>query len=101
MSRFESLLRLRFSGRGNWRQSAKDEAHREFNAFVQAQRDKAAQELVWEVWQRQTWPPGTLNPLKPAAAFLFLWRQPLDAGGLHPQLLCFSAWSLLLASECR
>jgi hypothetical protein len=44
-SRVETLLRtMRFIGGGNWRQAAKNEAHREFNEFVQAERAKAAQE---------------------------------------------------------
>jgi hypothetical protein len=45
LSRVESLLStMRFGALGNWRQAAKNEAHREFNAFVQAERDKAALE---------------------------------------------------------
>jgi hypothetical protein len=44
VSRIESLLStMRFGALGNWRQAAKNEAHREFNAFVQAERAKAAE----------------------------------------------------------
>lgn len=42
-TRVETLLKtMRFDG--NWRQGAKKEAHREFNAFIEAERAKAAQE---------------------------------------------------------
>ncbi|MCB5280307.1 hypothetical protein [Arthrobacter sp. ES1] len=46
VSRIENLRRntMRFNGRGNWRQAAKDDAHQEFNAFVHAERAKAAQD---------------------------------------------------------
>lgn len=46
MSRVETLLHtMRFTGvLGNRRRAAKEEAHREFNEFVQAERAKAAQE---------------------------------------------------------
>jgi len=44
-SRVETLLKtMRFGVFGNWRQAAKNGAHREFNAFVQAGRDKATRE---------------------------------------------------------
>jgi hypothetical protein len=46
VSRIETLLHtMRFTGvLGNWRQAAKNRAHQEFNAFVQAERAKAAQD---------------------------------------------------------
>lgn len=46
VARVETLLRtMRFTGvLGNWRQAAKTEAHREFNAFVHSERAKAAEE---------------------------------------------------------
>lgn len=44
--RVETLLRSPGARHypGNWRQGAKEEAHREFNAFVQTERDKAAED---------------------------------------------------------